>query len=180
MKRTILALCLVIGGQAVAQAPDVKPGLWQVKPISQVVDGRDVLAAMMASQARMQQSLANLPPDQRQRMEATMGGMLTARLCLSPAIAAQGVPMVDPEGKCQPENVERNGDKTSFEFHCSRNGRTSVGTGERTGTGNVLHTRMDMTTTDAKGSHRLQSEAEMTYIGADCQGVKSVDQLGKN
>jgi hypothetical protein len=178
MKKMILAVCLVVSGAAVAQVPGLKPGLWEVKPIRHVVDGRDVIAAMAANQARMQQAFANLPPEQRKQMEAQMGGQ-NVKICITPAVAAHGLPMVDPEGTCQPETVERSGDKTSFAFHCSRNGRTSVGKGEATGNGDTIHTRVDMTTTDAKGSHSMQSEGEMTYLGADCQGLKPVGQMNK-
>jgi hypothetical protein len=39
---------------------------------------------------------------------------------------------------------------------------------------------MDMTTTDARGRHTMQSESQMKYLGADCQGVKPVEQLMKS
>lgn len=111
-------------------------------------------------------------------MEARMGGQ-NATICITPAGAAHGLPMVDPEGSCQPEKIDRSGDKTSFEFHCSRNGRTSVGKGESTANGNTIHTRVDMTTADAKGNHSMQIEAEMTYLGADCQGVKPMGPMNR-
>jgi hypothetical protein len=34
--------------------------------------------------------------------------------------------------------------------------------------------------TDSKGHHTMQSESEMTYLGSDCHGIKSADQLVKD
>ncbi|MDR3401555.1 MAG: DUF3617 domain-containing protein, partial [Chthoniobacter sp.] len=101
-------------------------------------------------------------------MEETMGGG-GATICISPEMAAKGITVADPQGNCKPEKIERSGNKISFEFHCTGKERTSDGKGENTVTGDLVHTRLDMTFTDAKGGHQMHSESEMTYVGADCK-----------
>ena len=183
MRKSTLAILITLTGTAYAQGSGLKPGLWEVKQISQIVDGRDMGAQMASAQARMEQSMARMSPERRKQMEAMMGGQgLPAqgaagggtRICISPAMAARDKPMVDPEGRCEPAKVSRSGNKSSFEFNCTGNGRTMVGKGESTTSGDTVTTRMDMTTTDAAGRHTMQSESQMKYLGADCKGIKPI------
>jgi hypothetical protein len=187
MLKPTLAVLIALSGTAFAQGNVLKPGLWEVKQISQVMDGRDMTAQMASAQARMEQSMAKMTPEQRKQMEAMMGGRAMTqgaggggtRICISPAMAARDKPMVDPEGQCEPAKVSRSGNKSSFEFNCNANGRTMVGKGETTVSGDLVNTRMDMTTTDARGSHTMKSESQMKYLGPDCQGIKPMDQLAR-
>ena len=185
MKTATLAIFVIVSSVCSAQASSLKQGLWEVKPVSQIRDGQDMTAQMAAAQEKMQQSLAGMPPEQRKQMQAMMGqhgasaGGAT-RICVSAAMAAREKPMVDPEGRCEPAKVTRSGSKSSFEFNCTSGGRTMVGKGESTASGDTVTTRMDMTTTDAGGRHTMQSEVQMKYLGADCQGIKPVDLLLKD
>jgi hypothetical protein len=99
------------------------------------------------------------------------------RICISPAMAARDKPMIDHDGRCEPARVSRSGNKTSFEINCTADGRTMVGKGESTVSSDLVHTRMDMTTTDASGRHTMKSESQMKYLGPDCQGIRPLDQL---
>lgn len=193
MKKLVLAslatlvLPLTLGTTAHAQGSGIKAGLWELKQIKQIMDGRDMGGQMAAAQAEMQQAMANMSPAQRKQMEAMMGsrGMPAGaaggaqRICISPAMAASDKPMVDPEGRCEPAKMSRSGNKTSFEFNCTTAGRSMVGKGESTISGDTVNTRMDMTTTDAQGRHTMQSESQMKYLGPDCQGLKPIDQIAK-
>ena len=188
MKKSTLAALIVLSGTAFAQNFGLKAGLWEMKPIRQVVDGRDMSAQMAAGQAKMQEMIASMTPEQRKQMEAMMKNMGTGsnsagrstRICVSPAMAAKNVPMVDREGRCAPAKVTRNGNKSSFEFNCTTKDRTMVGSGESTVNGDTISTNMNMTTKDARGQHTMQTESQMTYLGSDCQGIKPVDQLVKD
>ena len=172
MKKLVLVICLAASSANADTLPGMKPGLWEVKPISQVIDGRDTLAAMQASRAKMQESFAKLPPERRKAMEDQMGlGYVT--VCIDSSVANQAFPMIDPKSHCQPEKVRRSGDHTSFEFHCVTSERTMDGTGESTVNGDTVHNRMEMTYSDAKGTHHMLNEGEMTYVSADCSSRKS-------
>lgn len=184
MKNLTLAILLILSGNSFAQST-LKQGLWEVKPISQVRDGKDMTAQMAAAREQMRKSLANMPPERRKQMEAMMGqggttGGGATRICVSAAMAARDKPMVDSEGRCEPAKVARSGNKSSFEFNCTTEGRSMVGKGESITSGDVVTTRMDMTTTDTQGRHTMQSEVQMKYLGADCQGVKPIDQMVKD
>ncbi len=184
MKKVALVILLILSGGSFAQSSSLKQGLWEIKPIKQVRDGQDMSAQMAAAQEKMQQSLASLPPEQRKQMQAMMGKNSASaagitRICVSAAMAARDKPMVDSEGHCEPSKVSRSGNTSSFEFNCTTEGRTMVGKGESTVSGDTVSSRMEMTTTDARGRHTMQSEVQMRYLGTDCQGIKPVDQLAK-
>ena len=157
-----------------------------MKTIKQVMDGKDMQAQMAAAQAQMKQAMAKMPPEQRKQMEATMAmqgaamsGDGAMRMCISPEMAARDKPMVDPEGKCEPAKVSRSGNKTSYEFNCKTAGGSMVGKGDSTFAGDTITSRMDMTTTDARGKHTMQTESQMKYLGADCGGLKPVGQAAR-
>jgi hypothetical protein len=188
VNKLAFVILITLCSSAFADSSSLKAGLWEIKPIRQLVDGRDMTAQMAALQAKMQQAMASMTPDQRKQMEAMMKGMGTgspsagnlARICISPAMAAKNAPIVDHEGRCAPAKVTRNGNKSKFEFNCTTNGRTMVGSGESTTNGDTISTSVNMTMTDSKGHHTMQSESEMTYLGSDCQGIKPADQLVKD
>ncbi|MEZ5619140.1 MAG: DUF3617 domain-containing protein [Rhodocyclaceae bacterium] len=182
MKKLILAAVLpLLATPAFAADSGMKAGLWEIKTLKQVMDGQDMKAQMAAAQAQMQQQLASMPPEQRKQMEAMMGrqgmGMGsggTARICISEEMAKRDTPVVDPEGRCQPTKMSRSGNTMRYEVDCTVDGRRSQGKGESTFSGNMVHSRMDMTTTDARGRHTMQTESQMTWLGRDCQGLAPV------
>lgn len=185
MKILTLAILITLCNCAFSQNFGLKAGLWETKQISMVVDGRDMNAQMAAAQAQMQQELAKMTPEERAQMQAMMGqsshGMMGAqaaqRICISPAMATKNNPML--ENGCEPVKLDRNGNKTSFEINCSKKGRTIKGKGESTYSNDVVTTRSDVTTTDARGTNTMQMEMQMKYLGADCLGIKPADQLNK-
>lgn len=181
MKKLVFAILITLNGISCVQASELKAGLWEINPTSQIMDGRDMTAEMSQAQAMMKQQMSSLSPAQRAQMQSMMGRQgATAgstRICVSPAMAARDKPMVDNEGRCEPATVKRSGNKTSFEFNCNSNGYTSIGKGESTASGDTISTRMDMTVTDAQGKHTLHSEFQMKYLGSDCKGIVPVDQM---
>lgn len=189
MKTLPVAVLLLASGVAVADNTDLKAGLWEMKLVHQVMDGRDMTAQMAASQSHMQEMLANMPAAQKAQMERMLGGQNmppqagpggTFRVCISPGMAARNTPALDPEGRCQPHNLARSGDTTRFEFRCVQpGGQVATGKGEVRVNGDRADSRMDMNMTDAKGHHTMQTESQMRYLGTDCQGVKPADQLAR-
>lgn len=184
MKKLSLMLLIALSSTAHAQLMGVKAGLWETKVIHQVVDGKDMAPQIAAAQAKMQAAMANMTPEQRAQMAGMMKSMPNQngviRSCISPAMAAKQSAMVDPEGHCSAVSVTPNGNKVDFSFTCNQNGHTSTGSGERIVNGNSVSTHMDMTSTDAKGQHKVVIDTEMTYIGSDCQGVQPIDEMMKS
>jgi Protein of unknown function (DUF3617) len=160
----------------------MKAGLWEAKVIRMVRDGQDQTAKMADAQAKMQASLAKMPPAQRAQIEGMMkgsmsGGAGTIRMCVSAAMAAREKPMVDPNSHCEPTTFNRSGNKVTFEYNCKMDARTSVGKGESIINGDTITNRVNSTVTDPSGTHTTDTEMQMTYLGADCQGVKPADEM---
>ncbi|MGA2341647.1 MAG: DUF3617 domain-containing protein [Steroidobacteraceae bacterium] len=182
-KRSLFCLLAFFALASYAGGLGLKPGLYEVKIVKQVVDGRDMTAQIAASAERMQQMMANMTPDQRAQMQAMMpkagaglGDNGNFRICISPEFAKRDQPVIDKEGHCQPATVKHDGNVTSYEFSCSSNGGTRQGKGESVSNGDVLTNRVDMTMTQSSGQTRkLHNESEMHYLGPDCGAVKPFD-----
>jgi hypothetical protein len=181
MNRSAVVCLVALAALSVhATGAGLKPGLWEVRVVKQVVDGRDMTAQRAAQAAQMQQTMASMPPEQRARMEAMMkqngvsqtgdGGY---RLCITPEMAKRDTPILDKDGRCQPAKVTHSGNQMTYEFSCSANGITTAGKGESTVAGDLITTRSDMTMTRGNGPPRvMHSESEMKYLGSDCGDVK--------
>jgi hypothetical protein len=186
MKKLTLVLMAVVTvcSSANAQMPGTKPGLWETKLVHQVVDGRDMTEKLAAAQAKMQAAMAQMTPEQRQQMASMMKGMPGQgqnggmRVCISPAMAASHS-MTDPNNHCPSTSINTSGNKTTYSFNCTKDGRTIVGTGQNIANGDVVSSHLETKSTDAKGSHTMVIDSEMTYLGSDCQGVAPMDQMLK-
>jgi len=67
----------------------------------------------------------------------------------------------------------------SFTLNCTRDGRTTVGSGERMINGDSISTHVNMKMTDSHGTRTMEMESEMRYLGSDCKGIKPLDQIMK-
>jgi hypothetical protein len=178
----ILALGMAAMTQlAQAQVPGTKAGLWETKIVKNVYDGKDMSAQMSDAQAQLQAKLASLPPDQRAMVESRMKGIGAGnggafRVCISPAMAAKNQIGGDPHGHCPPASVDVNGNTVNFAINCTYEGRTTVGKGQAVRNGDSFSIHADMKETDSKGSHTIVVDTQMNYLGADCQGIKPLDQ----
>jgi hypothetical protein len=184
MPRSLLvALAALAAVTAYAAGIGLKPGLWELRTVKQVVDGRDTSAQMAGLADKMQQAMASMPPEQRAQMESMLkqhgvgmsnGGNI--RICISPEMARRDKPMIDKEGHCEPATVNHSGNQTTFEFSCTSNGVTSTGKGSSTVNADVISTHVDMTMREASGKTRaMQNDTEMKFVSADCGDIKPND-----
>jgi hypothetical protein len=159
-------LALAVGQIASAQTlPQRKPGLWEVQTQTQ--------GAMAEMQKQMDETLARMPPAQRQQMEAMMRqqgvGMTnkpgTLRICVSPAMAArEGLHQPDPEMKCQHKFTPVSSREARYAFTCTGPGSPEGYQSESTIKGQ--HQGRPMTT---------QFKQSARWLGADCQGLKPLE-----
>jgi hypothetical protein len=179
----LVALAAFAAVNGLAAGFGLKPGLWESRIVKHVMDGRDMTSQMTRALSQMQNNLSRLPPEQRARTEAmmkehgalTMGSTGTTRLCISPEMAGRNKPIVDPEGRCQPVKINQSGNHTTFEFNCNANGTVMTGKGESTATGDVITSRVDVSTRKGKGeTHMLHTETELKFLGSDCGDVKPI------
>jgi hypothetical protein len=182
-KQLIVALAAIAAVNGLAAGFGLKPGLWESRIVKHVLDGRDMTSQMTGAMSQMQNNLSRLPPEKRAQLEAmmkdhgalTMGTAGTTRLCISPEMAGRNKPIVDPEGRCQPTKINQSGNRTTFEINCSASGTVMTGKGESTATGDVITSRVDMSTRHGKGeTHVMHSESEMKFLGPDCGDVKPI------
>jgi hypothetical protein len=169
-----------LAGTAYADS-GLKPGLWEMHVGKHVVDGQDSSAQMAGMNAKMNEQMAQMSPEQRAKISAMMGqkGMAmptgggVIQMCITPEMAKRDVPVPDKDGACQPLNTRRSGNRMTYEFNCvSRDGTKSTGTGESTIKGDTVSSRSDMTIVDHGQTHKVQSESEMRFVKADCGEVK--------
>lgn len=187
MRKSLIA-CLAAAAASVpvghAASGALKPGLWEVRIIKQVVDGRDMSAEIAASNQHMQQALAHLPPEQRAKVESMLkkrgissgpaGGF---RVCITPKMAKRRSPILEKEGHCHMTHVAHHANRTTFAFACTSKGVTTTGTGDTTRSSELVKTRTDATTESPHGGkHILHSETEMRFLKSDCGDVQPPPQ----
>jgi len=185
LPRAIVAavLAAALAAAAAAAGFGLKPGLWEIRIVKSVVDGRDNTASITAMTDRMQQMLASLPADQRAMLEAKLkqSGIAQSnngsfRMCVSAAMAKLDKPIIDKDGRCQPGAVQHDGSETHYQFNCTVDGTTTVGTGTATANGDSIATHVEMTVQQAGGqSHTMQNDTALSFIGADCGDVLPAD-----
>jgi hypothetical protein len=182
MRRIVFAGIVTLASAVAVHAAGfgLKPGLWELHVVKQTVNGQDNTAQIAGASARMQQAMANLPPEQRARMEEMMKqrGFGTAgsggfRICVSPEMAQRDRPIIDREGRCQPSSMSHSGNTTSFAYSCNVNGESMTGKGSATASGDLIAVSSDVTTSRAGGPPSvMHNETELRFLGSDCGDVK--------
>nr|WP_024310196.1 DUF3617 domain-containing protein [Pseudomonas sp. P818] len=166
LSRSVLPLALCLS-PALASALDIQPGVWEVSSHNMQVGGR-AMPGMQEMLAQMQ----NLPPEQRQMMEGMMAeqgiklGAGGVQMCLTAEqIAAQEIPLHDPDSGCSNEILERGASVWKFRFTCPQ----AQGEGE-------THFVSDKEfTTQVKGTYNGQPssmESRARWVEADCGELK--------
>ena len=178
----ILPIILLASVASTALADSgMKPGLWEMHMLKNVVDGHDTAAQMAAMSEQMNAQMAKMSPQERAQMGAMMsrggmgmpmGGGGAMQMCVTPEMAKRDVPVSGKDQSCQPTNVQRSGNRMTYSLSCTANGTKTTGTGESTINGDTLTTRGDMTFVEHGESHHVQSEIEFKFVKGDCGSVK--------
>lgn len=179
-KSIIIGAALCAAGQVLAAGLGLKPGLWETRITKQVVDGQDHTAQMAAMATKMEAAMANMPAEQRAQMQAmmkqhgaAMGGNGTFKMCITAEQASRDRPVLDRDGRCQPADITRDGNRTVFTINCAADGTVTTGKGEATASGDTITSLVDITTKKVGGeTHVMHNESEMKFLGADCGDVK--------
>lgn len=108
LKAVAAVLALGVAGVTLAAQPDIRPGLWEMKPQNIQGFGDVDMAKMQKAMEQMKSQLAMLPPEQRKMMEEQMAGAMNMsisknggfQVCLTKELIQQNsVPVSD--GDCQ-------------------------------------------------------------------------------
>lgn len=172
MKRLAISLALLAAVQAHAQTT-IKPGLWEMNNKVKTGNAQTDQALGLAMQ-----QLANMPPEQRQQMEAIMarngvsmpkqsgdGGMLLTA-CVTPEMAAKKEIPLNQKGKCSSKQEQVPGG-LNIAFSCTD--PASSGKGRIRFQGDSAYT-MTMEVANSSGAGPQQATIESTgrWLSATC------------
>ena len=189
MKIVLTALCAVfIAATVHAQDADQKPGLWESRITKMVVDGEDQMATMKALRQHMRDTVAKMPPAQRKQIEASLTPQdqdpMVQRVCLSAAmlknLLTQGLPPGASQVDCTPGKIEHNGNRTTFETSCKRDGATVASKGVVVTAKDQIDTSAESIVTMENDKQARQTETQMKFISSDCGGLPPLDEVIKN
>lgn len=161
-----------------ADAPPIKPGLWEMSTDSQQLNGKPVpdQSAQLAAQ------LKSMPPEMRQQIEAQMkaqgiqintsaaGGGIAARMCLTKAMLDQNR-WQQAEGDCTTQVSSRSGNTWKWTMRCTQ--PPAQGEGITTFSNPEYYTGDVRMTTQDNGKPQVMSmKHRARWISADCGGIK--------
>lgn len=177
--------CCLLAATA-AQAQKIAPGLWE-HTVTMKSTG-----AMEEGMARMQERLAQLPPEKRKQIEemmarqgkggpglgagmSMMSGKPTAvKVCVTAEQAARDQ-IGSGHGDCQQISQERSGKTMKVKFSCKHaDGTSMTGEGQFTLVSEKEHTGhmvMDGTTRQGQPMH-MEIDQSSRWLGSDCGDVK--------
>ena len=89
MKRILPAILMLTVASAALAEEGMKPGLWEMRIVKNVVNGHDTLADMAGLNAKMAAQMEKLTPQQRAQMGAMMG---QAGMGMPPGAGPAGAP----------------------------------------------------------------------------------------
>ncbi len=168
----LLASCLAMPLQA--EPYKMRPGLWEHSFTIKSQSGE-----MESAMANMQQQLANMPPEQRKRMEQMMAaqgvqagaGGQSIRVCVSEEQAERSM-MPQQDGDCRQEVLERRGNTIKYRFQCSGDAPSS-GEGEVTFTSPTSYSGTSTINTTVQGRTETMAMAQSgKWLSSDCGNLK--------
>jgi len=171
-----IGLTLLLLATASATAQGTKPGLWEMR---NRVGGNPELDKAMAE---MQQQLAAMPPAQRKQMEAMMGqsgmgigagGTITAKVCITPEMAARSELPSQTEGDCTTTVVSRSGNTLKSRLVCKNPPTTGEGTYTFNGD-KAFTTKMVMQTVRNGKTETTTLDGQGQWLAANCGSVKPI------
>lgn len=163
-----------------ADAPPIKPGLWEMVTESQQLNGKD-LPDPSAHMARMAEQLKKMPPEMRKQMEATMkaqglqmtpaqGGGMAMRMCMTKEMLDQDRWM-KTDGQCRNLMTRRTGDTWHWKFTCTQ--PPSQGEGTTTMTSSEAYkSQVHMTSQQNGQAQTMDIKHRAKWLSADCGDVK--------
>ena len=180
MRRTVVMSLILIGliacaaELALAQAPPIKPGLWQVRSEREVDGQKQQMPAMS-------ERMKTLPPDVRQQMEAMMkargvdmsGGGGDMRICLTKESLDQER-WRDERATCKTDYSSRSGN--TWKWHTTCREPVAETDGEATFSSPEDYTVKTTTQMAIQGQPRTtRMTLTSKWLGADCGDVKPIN-----
>ena len=159
-----------------ASAQNMKPGLWEITNNMKSGSGE-----MEKAQAKMQQQMASMPPEQRKMMEKTMAehgvkmgaggpGGMTVKTCMTKEMVERNE-MPTQKGDCKTTKQERSGNTMKMAFTCTT--PPSSGEGQFTFQSSEAYTmKMAIKSTVDGKPETMNMDASGKWLGSDCGSIK--------
>jgi hypothetical protein len=171
----LLSLAIGVAGPALAAPPPqvIKPGLWET---NNKMGGN---AKLQDAMALVQQHIANMSPEQRQRTEGMMArhGVslgndgVAVKMCVTPEMAAQQQLPLQQRGNCTYQHGPMSGNSMQFSFACTN--PQANGEGNVTFAGPTAYTSTMRVTSNALGSpETVQVDSSGRWVSADCGSIE--------
>lgn len=176
---------LMLVAVAQAEAPNIKPGLWEMKIESSSGSGANMPSAaeMEKSMKQMQAQLAKMPPEQRKMMEEHMGSMGMSfsangamRVCLDKEdIKRNDIPMSDDKS-CKTTIKTQTAKRWAADVVCSQPPATGqVEALFESDTSYLVKIKGQRTTQGKSTAYAM--DMRYRYVGSDCGGLKPMSQV---
>lgn len=170
-----LAAALAAFSASASAAPLFKPGLWEISNTPGSGAGGAQVQGLLAL---AQQQMQNMDPAQRARIEGMMAqngvvidnGSLSAKACITPAMAARQQMPVQQKGDCSYRYEAASGNSLRYSFSCSKPQARGEGTAVFSDAANYT-----ATTRVSSGEHSLSIDSRGRWLGRDCGSVAPAD-----
>ena len=175
--KLLAGAAMVWVGISMAQAENIKPGLWE---ITNQMQGNSEQANAMA---KMQKEMAQMPPSQRKMMEDMLakqgvqmgsapGGGMAIKICMTKEMIDRNE-VASQQGDCQHTSSPRAGNTMKFSFTCTK--PPSTGEGEVTFTSPEAYTTRVSVTSERRGKpEKMEMNTSGRWLGSDCGSVKPI------
>jgi hypothetical protein len=171
----LLSLAICVAGPAMAAPPAqlIKPGLWET---NNKMGGN---AKLQDAMALVQQHMATLSPEQRQRAEGMMAKYgvslgndgVAVKMCVTPEMAAQQQLPLQQRGNCTYQHAPVTGNSMKFSFTCTN--PQANGEGNVTFAGPAAYTSTMRVTSNATGSSEtVNVDSTGRWVSADCGSIQ--------
>jgi hypothetical protein len=184
--RTLLrsSLLVVLPASALAaDLPPMKPGLWEVTPDSQMLNGKP----LPDMSAKLAEQMKRMPPEVRAQMDAQMkahgvqmapgtNGM-AVRMCITKDMLTQNR-WQKMDGRCQNTALKQSGSTWAWKFSCTE--PPSEGEGSTAFQGSEAYTSdIEMRSTRNGKAQTVNMKHHAKWLGADCGGLKPLEPPSK-
>lgn len=183
--RVISPLLLCVAASAAAQAPNIKPGLWEMK--MQDVQGPNMAGAqkvdMQKAMKDMQAHMAKMPAEQRRMMEQQMEQMgvslqadtMAMRVCMTEQdIREQEIPMGDDN--CDTKVTTRSATRWVATTSCTEPKMSGVAEAVFSSP-TTYSVSVKGTVTEAGRTQPYSMKMNWKHVSSDCGKVKSLSAM---
>ena len=181
IQHVLVALATVVFSLG-ASAQTLKPGLWEITHNMKSGSGD-----MEQANAKMQQQMANMPPEQRKMVEEMMAkqgikmgsggpGGRTMQMCMTKEMVERNE-MPSQRGDCKTTQQTRSGNTMKWSFTCAN--PPSTGEGHYTFASSEAYTmKMTVNSTVNGKPETMNMDGSGKWLSADCGNVKPVRPPG--